>query len=140
MGEHKRQKQSEYLARLPRELREAVSYGGWMAAIYCAYAVFVYLMRGPAAFARLDTSFVSALAAYLFAGLPRGALIGFLYPLKRSLLGQFVLGILVAHLAFFGIIVATSGLPTRWTVFDWERLVALGLMFGIAGPLALRVR
>jgi hypothetical protein len=38
---------------------------------------------------------------------------------------------LIATLVFFGITVATDGLPSRWTRDSWENTVILGGLMGV---------
>jgi hypothetical protein len=133
VGEHKRRgpRKSEYWAVLQREVQFGVLFGLIMASLYCAYVTVLYVIAGPSPFERRHTTLVAVLVVYTVSGLGGGLLYGLFHPLRRSLLGQLVVGTLIAMLVFFNIVISRSGLPTTWTRTDWEAVVGLGVLFGV---------
>jgi hypothetical protein len=113
MGEHRRVRKhtSSYLAKLSAQVRQGVLIGLTLAALYCAYAVVLFVLRGAAPFDAHDVTLRMVLATYVACGIAGGVVYGLLHPLADSLLGRTVLGVLIATLVFFGITVATHGLP-----------------------------
>jgi hypothetical protein len=131
MGEHKRpRRRSAYRQALAQELRAGLLLGLVLAGFYCLFALGIYAFRGSRPFEANDATLGSVLGAYLASGVLGGLAYGFMHPLRRSLLGVMLIGIVCATLAFFAIVVATSGLPTRWSTREWENVVVLGLLFG----------
>jgi hypothetical protein len=137
LGEHRRGRRSIYRIGLKWELVKGLELGLAMAGIYCAYAVVLFVARGASPFERNGTTLFEALAAYLASGAAGGLLYGALYPLRRSLAGQLLIGVAIAALAFLCIGVASeepAGAP-RHVVED--ALIG-GVVFGVAGTLMVR--
>jgi len=133
MGEHKRPRResSLYRTRLGDELRLGVVVGLALAALYCAYVTVLFAVRGNAPFEKQNVSLRAVLATYVVSGIGGGIAYGVLHPLARSLFGRAVLGILIATLVFFGITVATDGLPSQWGRALWQQPLILGGLFGL---------
>ena len=133
MGEHRRVRRhtSSYLAKLSAQVRQGVLIGLTLAALYCAYAVVQFVLRGAAPFDAHDVTLRMVLATYVACGIAGGVVYGLLHPLANSLLGRTVLGVLIATLVFFGITVATHGLPRQWGRASWENTLILGAIFGL---------
>lgn len=119
-------------------MRIALMIGLVMATLYSAYAVLLYLGAGPAVFARHGTSLLPVIVTYYVAGSVGGAAVGMLLPLTRYLLGQLVVGVVVASIVFFCITVAAQGPPSSWRDEDWEGLLVLSLVTGIPGSILWR--
>ena len=71
------------------------------------------------------------LATYVGSGIVGGVAYGVLHPLGRTVLGRVVLAVLIGTLVFFGITVATDGLPSNWSRDSWEQTVILGGLMGV---------
>ena len=131
MGEQKRRRRrSPYWQALPKELRAGLLIGLVLAGFYCLFALALYAFRGSRPFEANDATLGSVLGAYLASGVLGGVAYGFMHPLRRSLLGVMVIGIVCAMLTFFAIAGATSGLPARWSTREWESVVVLGFVLG----------
>jgi hypothetical protein len=137
MGEHRRPRrtQSLYFAQLNDRLRLGLIGGLALAGLYCAYALVLFAVRGNAPFEKNEVTLPVVLATYLFSGIAGGVAYGVLHPLGHTLLGRVVLGVVIASLVFFGITIATDGLPGHWTRQSWENVAILGGLMGI--PLGL---
>jgi len=133
MGEHKRSRRdsSLYRARLGDQLRLGVIVGLAIAALYCAYVVVLFIVRGDAPFDKHNVSLRVVLATYVVSGVLGGIAYGVLHPLAGSLFGRAVLGVLIATLVFSGITVATHGLPSHWGRTVWQQPLILGALFGL---------
>jgi hypothetical protein len=133
MGEHKRPRRepSLYRTRLGHQLRFGVVVGLALAALYCVYAAVLFVVRGDAPFEKHNVSLRAVLATYVTLGIGGGIAYGLLHPLARSLFGRAVLGVLIATLVFFGITVATDGLPSHWERAVWQQPLILGGLFGL---------
>jgi hypothetical protein len=133
MGEHKRPRraQSTYFAHLYERLRLGVLVGLALAALYCAYALALFAVRGSAPFAKNEVTLPLVLATYAASGIAGGVAYGVLHPLGRTMVGRVVLAVLIGTLVFFGLTVATDGLPSHWTRDSWEQTVILGGLMGI---------
>lgn len=109
-----------------------------MATFYSAYAIILYVLRGPQPFRESGATLQSALLAYYSAGLIGGLLVGILWPIADGLLGRLVMGMIVG-LVFFGCIeVAVSGGAFwHWTRNSWEDVLVLGIGMGGAGGLLI---
>ena len=131
MEERKRpRRRSSYWQALAQEIRAGVLLGLVLAGFYCLFALGIYAFRGSRPFEANDVTLGGVLGAYLASGVLGGVAYGFMHPLRRSLLGAMLIGVMCATLAFFAIGVATSGLPTRWGAREWEGVVVLGLVLG----------
>ena len=133
MGEHKRTRraQSSYFAHLNDRLRLGLIGGLALAALYCAYALVLFAVRGNAPFEKNEVTLPLVLATYLSSGIAGGVTYGVLHPFGRTLFGRAVLGVLIATFVFFGITVATHGLPSRWNRQSWENVAILGGLMGL---------
>ncbi len=133
MGEHKRPRApSQYRVTLGQELRKGVSAGLIMAGLYCSYVLVLYVLRGAAPFENYDITLGAVMAGYIASGLLGGVAYGLLNPLRHTLLGKLVLGVVIASLVFFAVTITMSGPPTHWQRLDWEGVGFLGLLFGVA--------
>lgn len=131
MGEHKRpQHRAAYRRALAQEIRAGVVLGVVLAGFYCLFVLGLYAFRGSRPFEANDTTVGGVIGAYVASGVLGGVAYGFMHPLRRSLPGVVLIGVMCAILAFFAIGVATSGLPTRWGAREWESVFVLGLLFG----------
>ena len=133
MGDHKRSRrvQSTYFAQLNDRLRFGVLVGLALAALYCTYALALFVVRGNAPFEKNEVTLLLVLATYAASGIAGGVAYGVLHPLGRTVVGRVVLAVLIGTLVFFGITVATDGLPTHWTRDSWKQTVMLGGLMGI---------
>jgi hypothetical protein len=102
-----------------------------VAALYSAYVALLFVLRGETPFAAHGVTLSQVLATYVASGLVGGILYAVLHPLRNKLLGRVILGVVVASLVFFGIGVATEGLPTGWQRATWEQTVILGSLLGV---------
>ena len=137
MGQHKvrRRRRSAYLANLGAETRLGLTVSMLMAAVYCAYVVVLFLVRGPGPFDRHGVTLGAMLATYVAGGLACGLLYGALHPLGRSYAGAMLLGVACATAVFSAVCVAAYGLPAAWGDREWTLLRWLGLGFGVVlGP------
>ena len=123
---------------LRRRLPAGIAVGLLFATLYGARAVALYLVRGGAPFAAHGVSLGAVLAAYLGAGIAAGALYGALFPLRRSLPGQLILGVGCAAVVYTGIGVATAGWPWRWGALEWHTLALCAIVMRVGAPLVAR--
>jgi hypothetical protein len=142
MGEHKRRgvRRSRYLNELGTHTQLGVLVGLAMAALYCAIALFIFLLRGSVPFDRNEVTLSALLATYVAAGLAGGLVYGLLHPLGRSLPGRVVLGVVIAAVVYAGVSVAVKGPPAGWGRREWRAVLSLGVIMGVpAGLLWKRV-
>ena len=123
--------QSAYFAQISDRVRFGVLVGLALAALYCAYALALFAVRGDAPFAKNEVTMPLVLATYVASGIVGGVAYGVLHPLGRTVLGRVVLAVLIGTLVFFGITVATDGLPSHWSRESWEQTVILGALMGV---------
>ena len=111
--------------------RSGALFGLGMAAIYVAYVVVLYLLRGSAPFDKLHTSLLVVILSYVILGPVAGAVVGFLQPLAATRIGSMFVAFVGASVVYFGIGIAMSGPPQRWSGWDWASVPILGLIFGV---------
>jgi hypothetical protein len=133
MGEHKRPRRhvSLYKTRLRQELRLGVLVGLGLSALYCAYALVLFALRGNAPFEANDVPLAGVLATYVAGGLAGGTIYGLLHPFARFALGRALLGAVIGTIVFCGIYIVTDGLPHHWARRTWENVGLAGLMLGV---------
>jgi hypothetical protein len=108
---------------------------GTGAAIATGFALWVSLLRighGTAPFDRLGTSYVTTIAIYYATLAPAGAIVGLLYPLRRSRFGAMVLGFLFM-LPMYAAFVAVKT-PSQ-ELFQPFRVLLTILVAALAGAL-----
>jgi len=113
--------------------RAGISGGLFIATIYAAFAVVVFVTRGPEAFGANRTSLQGALLTYYSAGLVAGGLTGILVPLCRNAFGLLLICLLDGFIAFACITVAMHGPFWIWTSSQWTEATFLGMLFGLVG-------
>ena len=111
-------------------IKESVVIGLAFACLYSLYVCGLYLLEGPAPFARLGTTIGVVIGTYFFGGISAGVAVGLLKPLARWRAGAILVGIIAAFFVFFGIVVASDGLPSRWGSDQWSTLIVLPILFG----------
>ena len=115
-------------------LRWGIGWGLGFATIYSLFVSAMYLLQGPAYVARYGVTLVSIIAAYLFAGLCGGALLGLLRPITRSRVGAALVGIVACGPASLGFLVAMRGGPRHWDVdMVMSSVLTAVLLGGICG-------
>jgi hypothetical protein len=102
-----------------------------MAAIYVAYVVVLYILRGSEPFDKLHTSLLVVVLSYVILGPIAGAFVGFLQPLSATRIGSMFVAFVGASLVYFGIEIGMNGSPLSWSGSDWTSVLALGVIFGV---------
>jgi hypothetical protein len=111
-------------------IKECVVIGLVFACFYSLYVCGLYLLEGSAPFTRLGTTLGVVIGTYFFGGISGGVAVGVLKPLARWRVGAILVGIVAAFFVFFGIAVASDGLPSRWGRDQWITLTVLPILFG----------
>ena len=111
-------------------IKSSVVVGLAFACLYSLYVCGLYLLDGSAPFARLGTTLGIVIGTYFFGGISAGVVVGLLKPIARWRAGAIVVGIIAAFFVFFGILVASDGLPSRWGTDQWVTLIVLPTLFG----------
>lgn len=107
------------------------------AAVYCGYALILYVLRGSAPFEANGTTFWAVVGSYISGAIIVGILLGFLRPALRSFAGSAIAGFLCAIAVFVCIRIAADGLHA-WSVDDLKVITILSLAFGPVGGVAAR--
>lgn len=127
------------LAALETNLKSGIRWGARYAVAYSAIALLILLLRGQAAFAEADTTFLRVLLFYWAGGLTGGVLVGLLWPLGRSRVGAALLGAIVGvPVGCMAMLVVTP--PSRWhesVVVAAVLGLILGPFFGLASRLEM---
>ena len=110
-----------------------VGLGLAFAAVYSLYVAVLYLAEGSQPFDRLHTSLLKVIAIYAIGGVTAGTVVGVMRPYVRIRLVAILVGIMAAIVVFFGIAVASQGMPWRWTRAAWLSLAACSLLLGSFG-------
>jgi hypothetical protein len=106
--------------------------GVGLALIYCAWATFVRLAGGSAAFDRDGVSYTQVTVGYLAAGVLAGAAVGALRPLAQTRLGAYMLGVLAGTILSASITLTIAGLPSQWDFDEWVLLPVIAIGAGLA--------
>lgn len=138
MGEHKRLRRTKEPGALRYALKEGALLGGIFAALYSAYAIGLFVVLGSAPFERNGTTLGVVLISYVACGLAAGAVFGASYRLRRQFVGQFVVGVILAMIVFFGISIAADGVKSAFTPRSLTQVLALGVFFGVSCTIAVR--
>lgn len=88
--------------------------------------------------ARIRFDELQGILFYFAAFLVAGAVVGLLWPMKRSRLGRYTLGILGAGIAILMMMRGFKGPLTRWDGAHWFSVLFCSLIFGVA--LARQIR
>lgn len=91
--------------------------GAFLGVVLAAYAVILFLARGPETFRQGGTTLAGAVFAYVVGGLVGGAVVGATLPLGQWALGAAVVGFLGA-LALWTAVSGFSGIPTLASLRD----------------------
>jgi len=103
------------------------------AAVYSLYVAVLYLAEGSQPFDNLHTSLSKVIAIYAIGGVTAGTVVGLMRPYLRIRLVAILVGIMAAIVVFFGIAVASQGMPWRWSRAAWLSLAACSLLLGSFG-------
>ena len=101
-----------------------------MAAGLSGIALFQYLVRGPAMFARLGVTLSGTIASYASTGIIGGIIVGLVRPTLRHRAGAIITGIIVGTICYGGVGVIISGPPSQWSRTDWVIPLIGGLFSG----------
>jgi hypothetical protein len=116
---------------LARNVRWGVTGGLEIAAVYCAWVLVVYALRGPRPFERQGVTLTTVLAFYVGAGAAAGALVGLLRPLApRGEGSAYAVGLLAGVPVAIGAALCTRGLPSGW---DATEVVVAAVMTVLVG-------
>lgn len=124
MGNHGKQ-----LILMIRNIYWGIRWGLAFAAVYCLYALGLFVARGSSHFERQDVTLPLLLAAYIFGGLLGGAIVGLLRPLTRSRLGSVFVGLSTAIPVAVGFRMADAGV-TAWDSGDLRTVLIFSLVLG----------
>jgi hypothetical protein len=111
--------------------RSGALFGLGMAAIYVAYVVGLYILRGSEPFDKVHTSLSVVVLSYVILGPIAGAFVGLLQPLSATRIGSMFVAFVGASVVYFGITIAMSGSPLSWSGWDWASVPILGVIFGV---------
>jgi hypothetical protein len=105
--------------------------GVGLAMLYSIYAVVVAHTSGPQAFAKDGVTLETVVLTYLAGGIVGGAIVGALFPLRRSFVGAVVVGFVAVVPFIMGIFYSMTGVPTRWQSSDWLGVFVISAAFGV---------
>ena len=91
------------LRRFRTNFLAGIALGLFVATGLSAWVTFLRLTVGTAPFQRLETTYTATVALYYAGGLVGGALVGLLLPLRRSLWGAALLGMVGVFPLYFGV-------------------------------------
>jgi len=117
----------EFIGTPSERARSGAKMGAIMATAFSLYAFALYLLRGNAPFEKLDTTLWATVLMYYVAGFVAGPIIGIVWPLRSTRVGNGAVAGLGAFLVYTVAWMTQEGSPLKWTLEDW------------AGPLALAV-
>lgn len=121
------------VVKLFQNIRWGILWGMFIAAGLSGIAIFQYMVRGPALFARLGVTLEATIASYVGSGIIGGMVVGLMRPALQFRVGAVVTAIIVATIAYAGAGVVISGPPSQWSRSDWFIPLIGGL---ISGPIA----
>ena len=138
MGEHRRPRQPASTIPARRALKEGLVLGLVFAALYSAFAIALFSLRGSVPFDHHGTSLGAVLLTYVGCGIAAGGVFGLSYRIRQLLVGQFVVGVVLAMIVFFGISIGADGLHSALSRASLQRVFELGLLFGIPITVGMR--
>jgi hypothetical protein len=110
-----------------------VGLGLAFAAVYSLYVAVLYLAEGSQPFDKLHTSLLKVIATYVIGGLTSGTVVGVMRPYLHIRFVAILVGITAAVFVFFGIIVASHGMPWHWDRAGWGSLALCSFLLGSFG-------
>jgi hypothetical protein len=119
------------------DIRWGISGAMFIAGVYSAWVMAVYVFRGSEPFSRVGMTLPLVVVTYLAVGFVAGLIVGLLRPLTRWKAGAYVVGLVAALFGGAGIVAALRGPPTTWDFDEWLVLpiVALGAAWVIGSEL-----
>ena len=110
-----------------------VKLGLAFAGVYSLYVAVLFLAEGSQPFDKLHTSLLMVIATYVVGGLTSGTIVGVMRPYLHIRFVAILVGITAAVFVFFGIIVASHGMPWHWDRAGWGSLALCSLVLGSFG-------
>ncbi len=111
-------------------LRWGIGLGLIFAALYSLYVAILFLIVGTEPFDKHHTTVLTVIATYLAGGVTGGAFVGAMRPYTDSRLVAIFVGMVAAFFVFFGVGVASQGMPWRWDQSAWAATVICSLLLG----------
>ena len=93
---------------LGRNLGKGIGLGLFVATGFTAWVTFLRLAVGTAPFDRLETTYAQVVQVYYAGGLAGGFLRGLLWPLRRSVVGSALLGVVGVFPMYYGFAIQQS--------------------------------
>ena len=113
--------------------RSGLKMGAIIASAFSLYVVALYLMRGNGPFESLDTTLWASVLRYYIAGFVAGPIIGIVWPLQSTRVGNGAVAGLGAFLVYTVAWMTQEGSPVKWSLQDWAGPMALGVLFFFGG-------
>ena len=121
---------STFLRDFRNNVLKGVGLGLVVATGFTVWITFLRLTAGPAPFERLDTTYAATAALYYAGGLVGGAIVGLLWPLRRSPWGSALLGMLGVFPLYFGVALASSQRSQAFTLENVGQSAVLAFLVG----------
>jgi hypothetical protein len=135
MNDHPR---FEFIGTPSERARSGAKMGAIMASAFSLYVISLYLMRGNAPFETLDTSLWASVLRYYVAGFVAGPIIGIVWPLRVTRVGNGAVAGLGAFLVYTVAWMTQEGSPLKWSLEDWAGPLGLGVLFFLGGMIFFR--
>jgi hypothetical protein len=116
----------EYLKNVAR----GIGFGVAFATLLTLWVTFLRSVGGPGAFERNQTTYEDVVRVYYAAGLLGGAIVGVLWPFRRSIIGAAIVGVLAIFPMYFGFSMQQAP-RAEW--FTADSLVANAFISSIVG-------
>ncbi len=127
---------------LGNRIKKYVYWGWWYSFIYSLFVIVLYIIRGPKLFEKYEeygTTLWKVILFYFIAGTFAGVIVGVLKPITKSVLGEWLLYLIVG--CFVGLCcgILLLGLPFYWDLPTWVTVGILGLVYGVIGKIAFKM-